>query len=432
MQKNFKTFPALFMLFPLFLFLFSSCSDKKQQKQEKTEITFIHGKPLGRQAQVFKQIVADFEKENPRIMVIDKTLPNNSDLQHQFYVTNFGARGESFDVLSIDIIWIPEFAASGWLAPLDEFADEQFKSKFFAGAISGCSYRNKLFGIPWFIDAGLLYYRKDLLEKHGFDPPRTFDQLVEQCRTITKKENRRKMYGFIWQGMQYEGLVCNFLEYIWGNGGAVFDRENRLSINSPENQRALALMYDLIYVHRITPEAVATYTEEESRHVFGNGKSVFLRNWPYVWSLVEAENSSLQGKVGIAPLPHFQGGETFGTLGGWQLGINNYSKNKEAAWKLVEYMTSYPVQKKLALTLARNPTLVSLYDDPDIEREAPFMKNLLPVFMRARPRPVTPFYPDISLVIQREVSAVLADLKSPAEALKVMEKEIQKILQKSM
>jgi multiple sugar transport system substrate-binding protein len=232
--------------------------------------------------------------------------------------------------------------------------------------------------------------------------------------------------------MQYEGLVCNFLEYIWGNGGAVFDKENQLSINSPENQQALALMRDLIYVYRITPAAVATYTEEESRHVFGNGESVFLRNWPYVWSLVEEANSSLRGRVGIAPLPYFQGGESAAALGGWQLGINNYSKNKKAAWKLLEYMTSYAVQKRLALTLSRNPTLVSLYDDPDIEREAPFMKNLLPVFTRARPRPVTPFYPDISVVIQREVSAVLADLKSPSEALEVMEKEIQKILEKSM
>ncbi len=376
--------------------------------------------------------MADFEKENPDIKIIDKTLPNNSDLQHQFYVTNFGAESESFDVLSIDIIWIPEFAASGWLGPLDQFANEEFKSRFFQGAIKGCSYRGKLYGVPWFIDAGLLYYRKDLLEKYDFDPPQTFDQLVEQCLTITKEEKKKKLYGFIWQGMQYEGLVCNFLEYIWGNGGTIFDQENQLSINSPENQQALAFMHDLIYHFKITPAAVATYNEEESRHVFGNGQSVFLRNWPYVWSLTEVENSPLRGKVGVAPLPHFQGGESAATLGGWQLGINNYSKNIKAAWKLVEYMTSYPVQKRLALNLSRNPTLVSLYDDPDIKREAPFMKDLLSVFRGARPRPVTPFYPDISLVIQREVSAVLANLKSPPEALETMEKDIYRILNKSM
>jgi multiple sugar transport system substrate-binding protein len=419
------------MLFPLLLFLPSGCAEKKQQQEDKTEIIFIHGKPLGREAEIFDQIMANFEKENPQIKVIDKTLPNNSDLQHQFYVTNFGAQSESFDVLSVDVIWIPEFAASGWLAPLDQFADEEFRLEFFKAAIRGCSYRDRLFGIPWFIDAGLLYYRKDLLEKYGFDPPQTFDQLVDQCQTITKKEHKRKMYGFIWQGMQYEGLVCNFLEYIWSNGGAVFGQENQLSINSPENQQASAFMHDLIYKHKITPGAVATYGEEESRHVFGNGESIFLRNWPYVWSLVEAEDSPLRGKVGIAPLPHFQGGESAATLGGWQLGINNYSEKKQAAWRLVEYMTSYPVQKRLALTLSRNPTLISLYDDPDIEREAPFMKDFFSVFATARPRPVTPLYPDISLVIQREASAVLADLKSPAEALEVMEKEIHKILQKS-
>ncbi|MFQ6002601.1 MAG: ABC transporter substrate-binding protein, partial [Candidatus Zixiibacteriota bacterium] len=324
------------------------------------------------------------------------------------------------------------FATSGWLSSLDQFANEEFKSKFFKGAIRGCSYRDKLYGIPWFIDAGLLYYRKDLLEKYNFDPPQTFDQLVDQCHTIINGEKKKKLYGFIWQGMQYEGLVCNFLEYIWGNGGAIFNQENQLSVNSKQNQQALAFIRDLIYKYKITPSAVTTYSEEESRHVFGNEESVFLRNWPYVWSLVESENSSLRGKVGIAPLPHFRDGETVATLGGWQLGINNFSKNKKEAWKLVEYMTSYSVQKRLALTLSRNPTLVSLYDDPDIKRETPFMKDFLSVFTRARPRPVTPFYPDISLVIQREVSAVLANLKSPQEALDTMEEEIQKILEKSM
>jgi multiple sugar transport system substrate-binding protein len=429
MKKNFKVYSTFLLLFCFFPFLLCGCHEKKQD--EKTEIAFIHGKPLGREAEIFNQIIADFEKENPRIKVIDKTLPNNSDLQHQFYVTNFGARGESFDVLSIDIIWIPEFAAAGWLCPLDQFTDAEFVSKFFQGTIRGCSYQGELYGIPWFVDAGLLYYRKDLLEKYDFAPPQTFDQLVEQCQTITKREKKKKLYGFVWQGMQYEGLVCNFLEYIWGNQGGIFNQENQLSINSPQNQQALTFMYDLIYKYKITPEAVATYNEEESRHVFENGESVFLRNWPYVWSLTEAENSPLRGKVGISPMPHFQGGESAATLGGWQLGINNYSENKKAAWKLVEYMSSYPVQKMLALNLSRNPTLVSLYDDADIKREAPFMTDLLPVFTKARPRPVTPLYLDISLVIQREVSAVLADLKSPQEALKTMEEEIQKILEKS-
>lgn len=430
-MKSPKTYLAFLLFFCFSLFLLYGCSEKKQ-KVKKTEISFIHGKPLGRQAEIFKAIIADFEKENPGIEVIDKTLPNQSDLQHQFYVTNFGAQSESFDVLSIDIIWLSEFAASGWLAPLDQFANKEFELKFFKGAMRGCNYGDILYAVPWFIDAGLLYYRKDLLDKHGFGPPQTFDQLVEHCQTIIEKEKKEKLYGFVWQGMQYEGLVCNFLEYIWGSGGIILDQENRVQIDSPQNQKALTFMHELIYKHKITPEAVATYSEEESRHVFGNGESVFLRNWPYVWSLVEAEDSPLRGKVGIAPMPRFQGGESAATLGGWQLGINNYSENKKAAWKLVEFMTSYPVQKRLALGLSRNPTLVSLYDDPDIERQAPFMKNLLSVFKRARPRPVTPFYPDISLVIQREVSAVLADLKSPREALDIMEEEIQKILKKSM
>ncbi len=431
-KKNSEAYLALLLVFCSFLFLLCGCSKKRGQEKEQTEITFIHGKPLGRQAKIFKEIIADFEKRNPGIKVTDKTLPNNSDLQHQFYVTSFGAQDESFDVLSIDIIWIPEFAAAGWLSPLDQFVDQQFKSQFFEGAIKGCSYRDNLYGIPWFIDAGLLYYRKDLLEKYNFKPPLRFDQLVEQCQTIIRKEQSEKLYGFVWQGMQYEGLVCNFLEYIWGNQGRIFDDENQLSINSAQNQQALAFMHDLIYEHKITPAAVATYNEEESRHVFGNGESIFLRNWPYVWSLIESENSPLRGKVGIAPLPHFQGGESAATLGGWQLGINDYSKNKKAAWKLAEYMTSYPVQEKLALHLSRNPTLVALYGDADIKREAPFMSDFLSVFTRARPRPVTPFYPAISLIIQREVSAVVADLKSSSEALETMEEEIQRILKKSM
>ena len=372
-----------------------------------------------------KKLIRRFEEENPDIRVKDETLPAETGEQHQFYVINLQGKSSDFDVFALDVIWVQEFAKAGWLRDISHILPPERRDEFFQGPMNVSTYDNSVYAIPWYIDAGVLYYRKDLLEKHGFSPPKTWYELIQIASEITR--NEPGTYGFIWQGKQYEGLVCNVLEYIWGNGGDII-KNGHVAIDSPENQRALTLMRDLIYRYGVTPELVTTTIEDSARHIFGKGKAVFMRNWPYAWNLFERYGSPIKGKVGVSPLPSFPGHQSVSTLGGWQLGINEYSKHPEEAERFIQFFTSYEVQKTLSLTVGYKPTLKKLYEDRDLIRAQPFTASLYVVFEHARPRPVTPFYMMISQVMQPEFSAVLSRVKKPEQALKSARNQIEFIL----
>lgn len=390
----------------------------------KTTIVFKHGKIAG-DPQQFVEIIAQFEAENPGIKVKNETLPANTDQQHQFYAINFAADSRDFDVLSMDVIWIAEFARAGWLSDLSHMLPDDQRADFFAGPIAAVTYQDRVFAVPWYIDAGLMYYRQDLLDKYGFPPPSTWNELVETARAITAQEEN--LYGFIWQGKQYEGLVCNALEYLWSHGGDVLV-DGRVVINSPENLAALQFMRDLIARHKVSPEQVTTLIEEPTRHIFGNGNALFLRNWPYAWNIFQADRSAVRGKVGVCKLPAEEGHESASTLGGWQLGINTNSRYPAAAEKFIEYMTSPRIQKQLALEVGYKPTRLALYDDPELLEKQPFFVLLYDIFTHARPRPVSPQYMSITQVLQPEISAVITGIKTPAQALATAQEQLTRII----
>jgi multiple sugar transport system substrate-binding protein len=188
-------------------------------------------------------------------------------------------------------------------------------------------------------------------------------------------------------------------------------------------------MHDLIARYRVTPPLVTTAIEEPTRHLFGSGRALFMRNWPYAWNLFQQAGSAVRGKVGVAPLPSFPGQESVSTLGGWQLGVNARSRQPEAAEKFVRYLTSPAVQKELALIVGYKPTRRSLYRDPDLLREQPFIARLSDVFLHARPRPVTPYYMMIAQVLQPEFSAAVTGMKTPQDALESAERQVRHILE---
>lgn len=405
--------------------VFQGCTQEPPPgEKQKITIVFKHGKVFGDPEPV-KRLIEEFEEQNPDIRVKDETLPSATDEQHQFYAINLEGKSSDFDVFGMDVIWVQEFARAGWLRDLSHILPQERREDFFQGPIESATYQNRIYAIPWYIDAGVLYYRKDLLEKYGFSPPKSWYELVRIASEITRKEPG--LYGFIWQGKQYEGLVCDVLEYIWSNDGDIII-DDRVVIDSPENQQALTLMRDLIYRYRVTPEFVTTAVEDSTRHIFSRGRAVFMRNWPYAWNLFERDDSPIKGKVGVSALPGFPGHRSASTLGGWQLGVNKYSKHPKEAERFISFFTSYEAQKTLSLTVGYRPTLRKLYDDEDLIRAQPFIASLYEVFERARPRPVTPFYMMISQVMQPEFSAVLSRIKEPEEALKTARKQIEFIL----
>ena len=411
--------------FCVICFVLLGCSSQSDDCQ-KTAVTLVfkHGKIAGDPAE-FRKLLRRFEEENPGIIVRDEILPSSTDEQHQFYVINLEGRSSDFDVISMDVIWVPEFARAGWLREVSHLFTEEDRADFFPGPMQAVTYQDKAYAIPWYIDAGLLYYRKDLLRKYGFSPPKTWDELAGIAQYIMKRE--KGLYGFIWQGKQYEGLVCNVLEYIWGNGGDVL-KDSAVVIDSDENRHALGFMRDLIVKYKVSPALVTTAIEESTRHIFGNGKAIFMRNWPYAWNIFEKEGSPVRGKTGVTLLPSFVPGMSYSTLGGWQLGINRYSKHPDAAEKLVSFLTSHEAQKTLALAVGYKPSRKSLYKDEDLLGAQPFIAGLHEVFITARPRPVTPYYMMITQVIQPEFSAALSGIRTPGQALTSARKQIEHII----
>ena len=374
------------------------------------------------------ELLRRFEEEHPLIRVKEETLPASSDEQHQFYVTNLEASSPEFDVFAIDVIWVQEFARAGWLHDLTPYFSSEEVGNYLPAPLRACTYSGRLFAAPWYVDAGVLYYRQDLLAKYGFKPPATFTELVQSSRAILEGEGIPELRGFIWQGKQYEGLVCNVLEFIWSNGGDVIT-DGQVSLNTRNSIEALQLMRDLVVRYKVSPQMVMTGMEESTRLVFGAGRAVYMRNWPYAWNLFQMEGSAVRGKVGITAVPHFEGGESAATLGGWQLGVNRFSRKKEAAVALVKFLSRYESQKFVVLTMGFKPSRLDVYDDPDVLSEQPFLVDLKQVLLKAKPRPVTPYYLMISQVLQSEFSAALSGIKSAEDALADADQQIDRILE---
>lgn len=388
-------------------------------------IVFAHFKVPSPEA--LSGLIEAFERQNPGVKVIEEVLPTSTDQQHQFYVTALEGKSAAFDVFALDVIWIQEFARAGWLLDLTPELGDTGLAGFLPGPVKAATYKNQIYAVPWFANAGILYFRKDLLSKYGFAPPRTFTELSHQARAILEGEQDPDLKGFVWQGKQYEGLICVALEFIHGNGGAVLDGRHS-ALRDKQAVEALQLMHDLIAVNKVSPPLVISADEEATRHLFGAGRAIFMRNWPYALALYKQEGSKVQGRVGIAPLPSFEGYPSAPTLGGWLLGVNRFSTRPDLAWKLVEFLTSQAAQKVLAVKLGFPPARDALYRDVELKGANPFIPPLYEAMRRARPRPITPFYLMISQVLQPELSAAIMGVKPPERALEDASRLIEHIL----
>lgn len=424
----FKTpwiFVSLCIIFSLFIF---GCT--KKAEEGKTTIHFVTWKPNIPEA--WDEILNIFKSEHPDIEIVRETGPHSSTAFHDLLTQKLKNRSEDVDVFLMDVIWPPEFASAGWAAPLDDMFPPSEQGKFLSGTILANSYKGQIYGIPLFIDSGILYFRKDLLDTYGFNPPGTWQDMVAQASVIVAREAEKgnELYGFSGQFKQYEGLVCNMQEYILSNGGIILDPDTGKSgLAEKPALEAVEFVREKI-IGKTAPLGALTYQEPESLDLFIQGKAVFHRNWPYAWEVSNnPERSKIAGKAGITRLPHFKGNKSYSTLGGWQVGISSYSKNKEAARTFAEFLTSARIQKILALKAGRAPTRKALYEDTEILESYPRFSDMKDVFLTAYPRPRTPLYPAVSNVLQRYFSKAISspsiNLEKEAQAAS---KEIEKII----
>jgi multiple sugar transport system substrate-binding protein len=429
-NNNISVFSLSLKIFTIILLIFAIAVCAKKEDQWKTVIHFITWKP--NQPELWDNIINIFENDHPDIKIIRETGPHSSTSFHDLLTQKLKNKSQDVDVFFMDVVWPPEFGAAGWAMPLNDLFPDHEQKKFLSGTILANSYNNKIYGIPLFIDSGMLFYRKDLLKKYGFSPPKTWQEMVWQAKRIISEEakNHIDIHGFSGQFKQYEGLVCNIMEYILSNKGYILNAANdKPEIDKKPALEAVKFVRDEI-IGNVAPKGVLTYEEPESIALFIQGKAIFHRNWPYAWEVSNnPERSKIAGDVGITKLPHFPKGNSYATLGGWQLGISTYSKNKEAAWTFIKFLTSRKIQKLLAMKAGLAPTRKALYEDVEILKVNPQFYYMKDVFLTAYPRPRSPLYPAISNILQSYFSKAISDMNSNIKTeAQTASSEIEKIL----
>ncbi|MFC7370067.1 ABC transporter substrate-binding protein [Fictibacillus iocasae] len=412
----------------------AACSDDKSEtggtkeggKDEKVKIVYARGKD---DTQGTKAMVEAFEKKYPNIDVEFKEMPADTGKQHAQYLTSFNANSTEMDVIDLDVIWPAEFAQAGYLMPLDRFIEKDGVKldEYNQGALSASKFKGKQWALPKFIDAGMLFYRTDLVDSAKV--PKTWDELLATAKA--SKGQGGTEFGYLMQAKQYEGLVCNAVEFIASYGGKIIDENGEVKVNSPESVKGIKKMVEIANSD-VVPANVTTFAEPESHTAFINGQSALIRNWPYQFALAnDKSQSKIVGKVGVAPLPAGDAGSA-AALGGWMAGINKNTKHPEEAWTFLKFMTGAEGQKIDAIKGGHAPTLLALYEDEEILEANPYFKEegFVNALEAAVSRPVAPNYPEISDIIQQQISKAIAGDITAEEAAENMQKEISSKLVK--
>nr|WP_262927175.1 ABC transporter substrate-binding protein [Phytohalomonas tamaricis] len=386
---------------------------------------------VGAELQLCKDGVAIWEKRSGHSVDVVST-PNSSTERLSLYQQILSAHSSDIDVMQIDVVW------PGMLAPhlldLREYLPEEATQGHFPALIDNNTINNRLVAMPWFTDAGVFYYRKDLLEKYDQPVPGTWEQMTETARIIQQGEREAGnsgMWGYVFQGRAYEGLTCNALEWIdsYPQGDTIVNEDGEITIDNADAARALTLAQS--WIGDIVPQGALNYTEEEARGVFQSGNAVFMRNWPYAWALAQSDNSEIKGKVGVGVLPKGgDNGQHVAALGGWNLAVSKYSDSPELAAELVAYLTSPEEQKRRAIEASYNPTIESLYQDQEVLAATPFFGTLYETFVNGVPRPSAVTgdnYSRVSNAFFNTVHEVLSGNTSAEQGLESLESELTRI-----
>lgn len=387
-------------------------------------ITYARGKDV---TQGTQKLVEAFMKKHPNIKVNVKQMPADTGQNHDQLVTMLSSKSDEIDVIELDVIWPAEFSQADYLQPLDRYIqkdgiplDKYIKGGIDAGNINGVQY-----ALPRFADAGLLFYRKDLVKK----APETWDELIAQAKQYKGKGGTK--FGYLMQAKQYEGLVCNFIEFAGSYGGKILDEKGNVVVNSPETIKGLKKMMEIAQSDFV-PSNISTFMENESHTSFVQGEAPFMRNWPYVYAVAQdKKQSKVVDKIDVAPLPKGDY-DSAATLGGWMSGINKFSKHKKEAWEFIKFVMSLEGQKIAAQYGGSAPTYLPAYDDPDVKKASPLFanKHFVEGISKVLPRPISPIYPAMSDAMQVELSKAIVGKQSAEDTVKNIETKLKELLKK--
>jgi trehalose/maltose transport system substrate-binding protein len=391
------------------------------------ELHFVSGS-TGDDLQFYAKEFKKFtEKTGDTVTIV--SMPTSTTDQFPQYKLWLAAGNTDIDVYQTDVIWAPQLANQ--FIDLTDAAKDMVKDEFPA-IVESQTVNGKLVALPAYTDAGVLYYRKDLLDKYDQPVPKTWDELTKEAKLIQDKERaagNKDMWGFVFQGNAYEGLTCDALEWIKSfGGGQIIDPNGDITVNNPKAAAALEMAKG--WVNTISPPGVLGYMEEESRGVWQTGNAVFMRNWPYAYALGNAADSPIKGKFDITPLPAGPGGTTTATQGGWNVAVSKNSKHQDEAIKLAMFVGSEQFQKDRAIQLSELPTYPALYDDADVAKAQPIIPRLKDAFANAAPRPSAPTktkYNEVSSDFWSAVHDTLAGNGSAQDNLDALEAKLTQL-----
>lgn len=418
--------PRLAAVFAFIAILFAS--NTAVNAEGAKEISIACG-AVGQEYELCKSATEAWTKKSGVKVKLVST-PNDTNQKLALFQQLLSAKSQDIDVFMVDVIWPgvlhTHFADLSGQIPAEDTAAH------FDNLIANNTVKNRLVALPWYVDTGLIYYRKDLLKKYGLTAPNTWAELTEAAKKIQageKKENS-KFVGYVFQGKAYEGLTCNVMEWTSSFGGTAFVNDEGAPVaHTPENVAALSLAAS--WVGEISPNGVLNYAEEEARGVFQSGGAAFMRNWPYAWNLANSDDSPVKGKVGVLPIPKGgANGKNSPVLGGWHLAVSKYSKHPKEAIDLILHLTSAVSQKERLVKGGYFPTRKALYESEELKKDSPLFGVLAQSLATAVARPsknTGAQYNRVSNEIWNATFSVLSGKKSADESLKQLDRKLKRI-----
>jgi multiple sugar transport system substrate-binding protein len=358
---------------------------------------------------IYKGTVEAFTKANGKVTAKYTEIGATTDEARTQAVQRLEGKSTECDIFLTDVIWTSEFASQGWLLDQTKLVEAN-RDRLIPSTVETAKYQDKYWASPFFTNAGLVYYQKDKVAR-----PETWQQLYAEAAKDPGN-------SFVYQGKQYEGLTVNFLEMLYSAGGEVLDENGEVSIDSPETRKVLDFMSQGLK-DGSADRAVLTYNEDPARLAYESGNFGYQRNWPHVYRLLNA--TPMAGTFGVAPLPAWEGGKASGVLGGWNLAISAHSSNQTGAVAFIDFATTPEWQKHVAMDFSQAPVNEAAYSDTAVLEKMPFATELLASVKGAKPRPISPVYPQISQAIYKNVYAVLSGTASTEDAVKTMAEEIE-------
>ena len=414
MRKSYRVFAIAFAA------LLSLCLNSLSARNRVENINILMPSPF---VNAIKEQVDQFNKEYHGSIQLNITRgPLETEAISDLAISSLLLGDSPYDALLIDVTWLAKYAAAGWLRPLDQWFTQADIDQLVPGAQIGNNFDGHLLRWPFGADIGLLYWRTDLME----NAPKTPDELTEIVKNLT--EEGYVNHGFVWQGRQYEGLICDYLEVLKGFGGDWLSSETgEPDLTSQEAMQAASWLRSLIN-NSLTPKAVTNFAEQESLQVFKSGDAALMRNWPYAWAELQKPESAVRGKIGIAPMVSIPTEQSRATLGSWGFSILNESSHPEATAKAIRYLTSKQSQRTRFLNNSYTPTNISLFRDDELILISSILPELEKILSKAVARPMTPIYAQLSDILQRQLNAILTDSTSVKSGLENAQRKSRNLI----